>query len=229
MREQYMTLEPQHRPQRLYSPPLSPVSILLNCRPLLDCPLLSLLDDLLDDLWLLVFNRRPCPIVQVPACIPARRFHCPSASRTDPQGTASCPWPFSSPLSSRLRRSRPRLKAAPPQSSAPFSEKWGKFSKCPDDLFAFGLLLSLVQRKQTIFFCTLGVLLPALFRILSCLVLHPEPDQNCNDDPDKEASSSSANCKKTSATLLLFRAPCRCSRCRCGGRGAVDGRRRSWQ
>uniref|UniRef100_A0A914NQ05 Candidate secreted effector n=1 Tax=Meloidogyne incognita TaxID=6306 RepID=A0A914NQ05_MELIC len=61
----------------------------------------------------------------------------------------------------------------------------------PDSLLAFGLLLSLVQRKHTIFFRTFGVLLPSLFRILSRLVLHPEPDQNCNDDPDKEASSNS--------------------------------------
>uniref|UniRef100_A0A914LPU7 Transmembrane protein n=1 Tax=Meloidogyne incognita TaxID=6306 RepID=A0A914LPU7_MELIC len=66
------------------------------------------------------------PSFSVPACIPARRVLCPSASRTDPQGTASCPWSFSSPLSSRLRRARPRLKTSPPQSSAPFSEKVGK-------------------------------------------------------------------------------------------------------
>uniref|UniRef100_A0A914MAE1 Transmembrane protein n=1 Tax=Meloidogyne incognita TaxID=6306 RepID=A0A914MAE1_MELIC len=71
------------------------------------------------------------PSFSVPACIPARRVLFPSASRTDPQGTASCPWPFSSPLSSRLRRSRPRLKAAPPQSSAPFSEKMGKEANVP--------------------------------------------------------------------------------------------------
>uniref|UniRef100_A0A914P1U0 Transmembrane protein n=1 Tax=Meloidogyne incognita TaxID=6306 RepID=A0A914P1U0_MELIC len=73
------------------------------------------------------------PSFSVPDCIPARGVLCPSASRTDPQGTAACPWPFSSPLSSRLRQARPRLKAAPPQSSfrSLFSEKMGKEANVP--------------------------------------------------------------------------------------------------
>uniref|UniRef100_A0A914MBG7 Transmembrane protein n=1 Tax=Meloidogyne incognita TaxID=6306 RepID=A0A914MBG7_MELIC len=73
------------------------------------------------------------PSFSVPACIPVRRVLFPSASRTDPQGTASCPWPFSSPLSSRLQRSSRRLKTAPPRSSfrPPFSEKMGKEANVP--------------------------------------------------------------------------------------------------